>query len=255
MGSTTALAIALLLFCSNKVFAQSTQQNILFAQDKKDSKIEKNDPEEQEKPLDFSDTGRPGQHTAGDSRGNCSNLDGQVKAVVPTSHTGKTISSHPSFWVYFPYSSQRISYVEFVVQNEEREDIWRSQLRIDQDIGYKSFSLPKTAKPLETGQWYRWYVKVYCQSRTASAQYVQSWVKRIPLTSKLYLELQEKSEPSHKTYGSHGIWYDAVDRLLQEYQRRPSSLTLEQDWQNLIKAKGVELQALPNVEGSYEAVK
>lgn len=255
MGSTTALAIALLLLCGNKVLAQSIQPNSSLIQDKKDSKVEKNDPEEKEKPLDFSDTGRPGQQTAGESRGSCTNLDDQVKAVVPTSHTGKTISSHPSFWIYFPYDSQQISHVEFVVQNEDREDIWRSQLKIDQGIGYKSFSLPETTPPLEIGQWYRWYVKVYCQSRIASAQYVQSWVKRIPLNSELYLELQQESKPFHKTYGSHGVWYDAIDRLLQEYQRHPSSLTLEQDWRNLIGAKGVELQTLPDVEASYEAVK
>ena len=173
---------------------------------------------------------------------------------MPTSHSGKTVSGHPNFWVYFPYSNDQISHVEFVLQNEAREDVWRSQSNVNQDTGYQNFSLPKNEAPLEVGQWYRWYVKVYCQPHVASAQYVQSWVKRIPLTSTLYVELQQESQQHHKIYGNYGIWYDAVDRLLNEYQRQPTNLVLEQDWQDLIKAKGVELQTLPEVGASYEAV-
>ncbi len=256
MGSITALIIALLLLYTDSALAQSIEQQISVSSNQEDAKTPKKEPpKKEEKPLDFSDTGRPGQQTAGESRGNCPNFDSKVEAVVPTSHAGKTVSSHPRFWVYFPYNSPQISYVEFILQNEAREDIWRSQFKLDKDIGYKSFSLPKTESPLEVGQWYRWYVKVYCQSHTASAQYVQSWVKRVPLTSRLYLELQQESSPPYVTYSNYGIWYDAIDGLLEEYQRHPSNLSLEQDWQNLIKAKGVELNSLPNVEAIYEAVK
>lgn len=204
--------------------------------------------------LDFSDTGRPGQQTAGESRGSCVNAEDNLEAIIPVSHSGKTVSGHPRFWVYFPYTSHQISHVEFIVQNEAREDVWRSQLEIENDTGYKSFSIPETEAPLEIGQWYRWYVKVYCD-RFASAGYVQGWVNRIPLLSRLYLELQETSRLSHQIYGNHGIWYDAIDRLLSAYQSEPDNLALERDWQNLIRAKGVELQQLPQVKSSYEAVK
>ena len=258
MGSiVTTIIVALLLLHSNSAFARSIEpQNLLVISNKKDAKTEKNDPPKKDKkPLDFSDTGRPGQQTAGESRGSCANLESKLEAIVPISHAGKTVSSHPSFWVYLPYSNKQISHVEFVLQNEAREDIWRSQFEATQNIGYKSFSLPKTVSPLKVGQWYRWYVKVYCQSHTASAQYVQGWIERIPLSSKLNLELQQQFQPSHKIYGNYSIWYDAVDRLIQKYHRHPSSLALEQDWQNLINAKGVKLQSLPNVGASYEAVK
>ena len=205
--------------------------------------------------LDFSDTGRPGQQTAGESRGSCSlQANNNLEAVIPVSHSGKTVSGHPRFWVYFPYTPHQISHVEFVVQNEAREDVWRSQLSIENDTGYKSFSIPKTEAPLEIGRWYRWYVKVYCD-RSASAGYVQGWVNRVPLLSRLYLELQQKSQLSHQIYGSHGIWYDAIDRLLTVYQSRPGNMALERDWQNFIRARGVRLQQLPQIETSYEAVK
>ena len=257
MGSIKALTIIGLLLSNNYVVAQASQQNYRPVADKKERKTEEDEPnrQEEQKPLDFSDTGRPGQQTAGESRGGCPNLNEKIKAVVPVSHTGKTVAGHPKFWVYFPYSSPQISHVEFILQNENREDIWRTQLDPDESIGYKNFSLPKTEPALKIGQWYRWYLKVYCQSNVASAQYVQSWVKRVPLDSKLYLELEKQSQSPYKTYSSYGIWYDSVDRLLSEYQSDPSNLALEKDWQNLIRAKGVELQSLPEVGVSYEAVK
>ena len=254
---TTTIIVTSFLQFGNSAFARSIEPaKFLISSDKKDAKTKKTEPPEQEeKPLDFSDTGRPGQQTAGESRGGCVNSDSKLEAVVPVSHAGKTVSTHPSFWVYLPYNNKQVDRVEFILQNEAREDVWRSQFEANKNTGYKSFSLPKSAPPLQVGQWYRWYVKVYCRSNTASAQYVQSWVKRVPLTSKLYLELQEQCRLPHKILGNYGIWYDSVDRLIQEYQRQPTNIALEQDWQNLLQAKGVELQSLPNVGASYEAVK
>ena len=254
---TTTIIVTLFWLFSNSAFARSIEPaDFLVSSDRQDAETKKKEPpKKEEKPLDFSDTGRPGQQTAGESRGGCVNADSKLEAIVPISHAGKTVSSHPSFWVYLPYNNKQISHVEFILQNEAREDVWRSQIEATENIGYKGFSLPKTAPPLQVGQWYRWYVKVYCESDTASAQYVQSWVKRIPLTSKLYLELQEQSQLPYEILGNYGIWYDSVDRLIQKYQRYPTNIALEQDWQNLIQAKGVELQSLPNVGASYEAVK
>lgn len=275
MGSIIFFTLALLLLGNQYVFANPTPQppsprTTVTTSEEKNTQAEQNNQAEQDKPnkkspeqeessssLDFSHTGRPGQQTAGESRGICPNLDDKISAVVPASHSGKTVSTHPSFWVYFPDTAQNISHVEFVLQNEEREDVWRSQSKINQDFspGYKQFSLPATTSGLETGQWYRWYVKLYCQPDIASTQYVQSWVKRVHKASGLYLELQEGAKASHKIYSNHEIWYDAIDQLLEEYQRQPSNLALEQDWQNLIRAKGVKLHSLPNVGTIYEAVK
>ncbi|MEM8719696.1 MAG: DUF928 domain-containing protein [Cyanobacteria bacterium P01_G01_bin.39] len=208
--------------------------------------------QEQRDALDFSGTGRPGQQTAGESRGSCANAS-NFQALVPVSRTGKTVLKRPRFWVYFPEALTQKSQVEFVVQNEAREDVWRSRSQLDQEPGYKSFTLPNTAAPLEVGQWYRWYVKIYCDSQVASAQYVQGWVSRIALNSQLHLELIDNPQGHHLIYGNHRIWYDAIDQLLSDYQNNPLNLSLEQDWQNLIGARGVELQGLPSIGGSYKA--
>ena len=255
----TTIVVFLLIFNNYSVaFANTRQPNNSRSNKpntvKKDSPNRQRQTQSKQKPLDFSDTGRPGQQTAGESRGNCINTERDLSAVIPASHSGKTTSGHPRFWVYFPYTRQQINRIEFIIQNEAREDIWRSQIKRDGNEGYQSFSMPTTAAPLEVGQWYRWYVKVYCNSQLASAEYVQGWVRRVPLLSDIYLELQQESIPSHQIYSDRGIWYDAVDRLLALYKSEPGNMSLEQDWQNLIKAKGVELDSLPQVGATYEAI-
>jgi hypothetical protein len=202
--------------------------------------------------LDFSATGRPGQQTAGESRGSCGDAMEPIRAMLPESNSGKTVMAHPRFWVYFPQLGAETKDVEFVIQDEARKDVWRSRSPLTSTANYQSFDLPATEAPLQIGQWYRWYVKVYCHDQVASVQYVQGWIKRIPLTSELYLELQKNSpKTDHLTYGNHHIWYDAMDQLLSSYQNNPKNLALEQDWQNLIKAKGVKLEQLPPLEGTH----
>jgi Domain of Unknown Function (DUF928) len=202
--------------------------------------------------LDFSATGRPGQQTAGESRGSCGNVIEPIRAMLPESNSGKTVMGHPRFWVYFPSLGAETKDVEFVIQDEARQDVWRSRSPLTSTANYQSFDLPATEAPLSIGQWYRWYVKVYCQDQVASVQYVQGWIQRIPLTSELYLELQKNSpKTDHLTYGSHHIWYDAIDQLLSFYQNNPKNLALAQDWQNLIRAKGVKLEQLPPLEVTH----
>ena len=223
----------------------STPQSVNSSQQKPKNKKERNSDA-----LDFSGTGRPGQQTAGESRGSCSNLDEPIMAMLPESNSGKTVLGHPSFWVYFPQSKAKNVEVEFIVQDEGRKDVWRSRSALNSRSGYQSFSIPQTEAPLEIGQWYRWYVKLYCGDRIASSQYIQGWVNRVSLNSKLYLELQQNQQQSHVTYANHRIWYEAVGELLSSYHRNPQNIALEQDWQNIVEAKGVSLHLLPTLGGN-----
>ena len=249
------IACLLLPCISTSVFSKEVDRNTSSPKtDRENSKPTKR--KEREESLDFSSTGRPGQQTAGESRGNCTNINDFLKAVMPVSHSGKTILGHPSFWVYLPQiNKQQASLIEFIVQNEAREDIWRSQIQPPQDGRYHKFSLPKTEPPLEIGRWYLWYVKIYCDSQLASSQYVQGWVRRVPMGSSLHLELQQDGQSSHLTYAKHGIWYDAIDKLLSQYKPDSSDLDLEKDWKNLIRAKGVQLHHLPCIRANFTSRK
>lgn len=259
MRSILTTALVCLLLPSVSATAQSVnikEERLVSSskqQDPKTAKREQKKSSNSEESLDFSGMGRPGQQAAGESRGNCTNA-GRIEALLPISKSGHTVKRYPNFWVYFSDTLPPGSQVEFIIQNEAREDVWRSRSQLAHKPGYQNFTLPETESPLEIDQWYRWYVKVYCNSQVASTQYVQGWVKRLDLSSRLYLELQENKEKSHFVYGNHRIWYDAIDQLLTTYHNEPTNLTLEKDWQTFIEAKGVNLHLLPSIGGSYKAI-
>lgn len=251
MRTILTIIIACLLSPSLAISVQSVEQQ--EQQEEVTNSSESKQPITTEKPreseiLDFSGTGRPGQQTAGESRGTCANVAQPMTAVIPESNSGTTVLGHPSFWVHLPELAAETTEVEFIIQDESRKDIWRSRSLVNSTTGYQHFSLPTTEKPLEIDQWYRWYVKVYCDQQIASVQYVQGWINRIPLSSQLHLELQKNSSKNHhRIYGRHRIWYDTMNQLLTSYHRDPHNLALESDWQNLIRAKGVKLDTLPSV--------
>ncbi|MEM9274914.1 MAG: DUF928 domain-containing protein [Cyanobacteria bacterium P01_F01_bin.143] len=225
--------------------------------------------ETEEKPLDFSDTGRSGQQTAGETRrGQCPDVDWPLTALVPSSNSGKTIATHPKLWFYLPYSDQDISKIEFVIQDAKRRDISRQTLTPQDMPGYLTAGLPETEPGLETGKSYRWYLKVYCQDDANIAPlFVQGWIDKVavrediaeqPLTeetsvvaaivdvNELSIDSQEDNSP-HMKYAYDELWFDAIDSFLTSYVASPNNSTLKKDWEKLIKAKGADLE-LPGLE-------
>ncbi len=205
-------------------------------------------PESEEEPLDFSDTGRSGQQTAGETRrGQCPDVSFPLTALVPSSNLGKTIAAHPKLWFYVPYSTKDISKIEFVIQDANRNDISRQTWQPQNIPGYLSTSLPETEPALETSKSYRWYFKVYCQQNGNSAPlFVQGWIEKSELSKDLSLQLQAEQSP-HMLYAHNDLWFDAINSLLHYYLIAPNDSAIRQDWEKLIKAKGADLE-LPTLE-------
>jgi hypothetical protein len=196
----------------------------------------------QEEP-DFSSTGRPGRQTSGESRSNCPATSLPLTALMPTSNWGKTVSERPTFWFYVPYSPQEAPVGEFVLQDEARQDIYRIPFTLPKTPGFVSFSLPSERSPLAINQWYRWYFKLYCdRQQSSSPTFVQGWVQRVALTPELENQLQEDI-----IYAAQQVWYDAIAHLARRRLANPTDTQLENNWNRLLKAKGVNIE-LPNSE-------
>lgn len=194
---------------------------------------------------DFSGAGRPGRQTSGESRSNCPATDTRLTALMPVSNWGTTTAARPTFWFYVPYTPQQAPVGEFVLQNESRQDVARIPFILPNTPGFMSFALPSSQAPLTVDKWYRWYFKLYCdRQKSSSPIFVQGWVQRITLNPELEERL-EKSNRKDLVYRDRQIWYDAIAHLANLRLANPSDLKLEEDWNRLLKAKGVELN-LPN---------
>ena len=203
-------------------------------------------PKSEEEPLDFSDTGRSGQQTAGETRrGQCPDVSFPLTALVPSSNSGKTIATHPQLWFYVPYSPNDLHKIEFVIQDAERNDIFRQTWQPQNIPGYLSTGLPETETALETSKSYRWYLKVYCQQNGNSAPlFVQGWIDKIELSQDLSQQVTVEQSP-HMIYAHKNLWFDAIDSLLHYYLMAPSNSEIRADWEKLIKAKGADLELPP----------
>ena len=170
----------------------------------------------QENKLDFSGDGRPGRRKGGGSRSTCPNSDIPLTALVPKNNIGTTVSDRPSLWFYVPYRPEQVGAIEVVLQDESENDVYRQAFALPKTPGLVNFQLPQNAPPLAVNQSYRWYFKLYCdRSSLATANFVEGWIKRIPLNPDLAARLKSKDSPAHKEYESSLVWFDSLDSLAQ----------------------------------------
>ena len=198
----------------------------------------------QEEP-DFSGDGRPGRRAGGGSRSPCLPMELPLTALMPATNSGKTIAERPTFWFYVPYSPQEARSGEFVLQNEKNDDVSRTPFTLPKTPGFVSFSIPPTQPGLEIKKWYRWYFKLYCDPQKLSgSDFVEGWVQRIELTTALDTQLKAAKPQEYIAYASNLIWYDALDRLAQLRLTKPPNATLDNDWADLLKLRGVGSERL-----------
>lgn len=189
-------------------------------------------------PYDFSADGRSGRRTSGGSRGNCPQLDPGVTALIPIANWGRTVSGHPTWWFYIPYAPEQAPVGEFVLQDKDYNDLHREEFSLPQTPGFISVSLPKGSTELEIATSYRWQLNLYCsRDRLSVPIFVSGWIERVSPDP----ELVRAAEPQHRTYANYGIWFDAVGHLARRYQSDPTNAGIAWEWQNLLRAKGVEL--------------
>lgn len=249
LGTSSSLAEK-----ESPLLQEEVKNSKLSLKNKNQSNSQSNNSSETEEALDFSDTGRSGQQTAGETRsGQCGNVAIPLTALVPSSNSGKTIATHPQLWFYVPYATKDINKIEFVIQDAERNDISRQTWQPQNTPGYLSAGLPKTESALETDKLYRWYFKVYCHDNDNSAPlFVQGWIERIGVSEDSLHAVTPEPAP-HMIYAEQNLWFDAIDSLLtllNSHAIAPNNTEIIVDWEKLIEACGVDLE-LPELETTH----
>ncbi|MBI4780714.1 MAG: DUF928 domain-containing protein [Oscillatoriophycideae cyanobacterium NC_groundwater_1537_Pr4_S-0.65um_50_18] len=191
-------------------------------------------------------TGRPGRRADAGSRGcsgdetNASELT--LTALVPTQVTasstvvfGKTAAERPTFWFYVPYRSS--STATFVLQDQDGNSIYQSDMVLPETAGILSVTLPATSAPLEAGKLYHWFFKLYCRSTSPPDSFVDGWIQRESLPSDLTQQLKTATLPQQvRLYAAQGLWFEALSTAAE--QRRANSG--DSAWAELLRAIGLE---------------
>lgn len=207
------------------------------------------------------DLGAPGQREGAASRGACPKIAQPLTALVPVTKSASgeqqqvkqlamtssesvwslTVATHPTFWFYVPYAPPSLKSVEFALQDEQDEDIYRTTVDLPAVPGIVSLSLPANSKPLETGKPYHWFFKIYCNPQTTSVPiFVEGWVQRVTPTPSLANQLKTATPQKRiDLYAEAGLWHDALTALGELRQANPQNANLTANWNKLLHSVGL----------------
>jgi len=196
----------------------------------------------------------PGQREPGGSLGEpeavCPAVPGTLTAIAPPNVQGKTISEQPMFWFYVPYGAEQPGVGEFSLftQNVQQE-LYRGYFSLPTTAGFVGIPIPvAVGSQLQNSNHYRWYLNLYCQEPTESAESeplnietiptevpnlsIYGWVQRVEATSE---------HQSLISNGADTIWYDAIAHLAQQLQDpAQSNQDVQEKWTELLSSVGLD---------------
>ncbi len=171
---------------------------------------------------------------------------GQSASTTPTTSEsvyGLTVAERPTFWFYVPYPLTSSRPVEFVLQDENGNDVYQTQFTESGTVpGVVGLQLPPTVDPLEVGKRYRWFFLIYCNPEQPT--FVEGWVERVELNPTLKNQLDQATTPQQKAalYAEAGVWYEAVTTLAELRRQKPNDQAVSAQWLELLQS--VDLEAI-----------
>ncbi|MDJ0706814.1 MAG: DUF928 domain-containing protein [Leptolyngbyaceae cyanobacterium MO_188.B28] len=157
-----------------------------------------------------------------------------------------TVSEHPSFWVYAPYTQTEIAAAQFSLQEGDAE-IYRTDIQLLTTAGIVELALPTTIPPLEVDKDYRWYFDITCPQSDpadeASLTTITGMVRRVAPSAALESELAIAQSPLEKihAYAENQIWYETLTELAHLRLSDPDNLELETLWKDLLSDPNIGL--------------
>ncbi|KAM3115799.1 DUF928 domain-containing protein [Phormidesmis sp. 146-33] len=169
----------------------------------------------------------------------CNNNSSKPTALtllVPDTAEGLvTTASNPSF--FWHIETPKTVSMKFVLSDPAvAQPVFVKELQSTKS-GIVQVDLP-TKKPLKIGTQYRWTVLVTCKVGGTSEIYARSFIQRVnnPL---LQRQIRGKSNLEKAVaFAADGIWYDALDALLEAYQKDPKNAYLRSELKSLLTQVG-----------------
>lgn len=183
--------------------------------------------------------------SGGGTRGNKCEQDKEIlppalTAIRPDSSLanglGWTGLESPQFFVYVLPTAARSA--EFVLKDEQENDIYRTKFAINGRPGIFSVSLPKNSVKLEVGKNYHWYFAIICNPNNRRKDVsVDGWSRRVEIPASLAGQLNNVGERDRsKLYAQNSIWHEAVATLAEERRKAPNDPVLAAEWKNLLES-------------------
>jgi Domain of Unknown Function (DUF928) len=211
------------------------------------------------------DQGAPEQSVGGSTRGGSGEVCPQdrnagfsartVKAVLPKSKQGLTVSSHPTFLLYVPQTSA--AEARFILQDDSNPnqviEIYETTFALPKDLtetgGLVTIEIPESLPELEVGQTYTYYATLICSpGDSGGINYDQGSISRVEVPSQIaQVQANEALSPEESLwqqamlYAESGIWLDMVNTLISLMEYEPDNQDLQRQWMSLMRSDAVKL--------------
>ncbi|MEM9905933.1 MAG: DUF928 domain-containing protein [Cyanobacteria bacterium P01_D01_bin.44] len=134
-----------------------------------------------------------------------------LTALIPDSGLGQTLADEPTFWFYSPYTAEEVQLGEFsILTQDETQRVYKTHFTLPARPGFVSIQVPRqAASNLIDGQYYHWYLNLYCGSTAQPDLKIDGWVQPLPRTAE---HVQQANNLSSD------LWYDVVSTLAEQLQ-------------------------------------
>lgn len=239
-GMTLAIAI----YLGHLFFFSPSSQSLEKTKSEKNPENEEIYSEELPIPPD---TGTPeGESTPGGTRPEtlCKQTPTPVTAIVANNGKDFTLSSHPTFWFYVPYTPEETRYIEFALLNpQQQKTIYRTAIQTITTPGIIKITIPPEQQyEIESQKNYRWNLMLYCSANQTDEPDVvlNGWVQRVSINTELDSQLKTATSNSYRIYLNNKIWYDAINAIAQQHFANPDNSELYSAWIEILQSLGKE---------------
>lgn len=160
--------------------------------------------------------GKPKKRGVAASRRGCPPIKQPLTALIPARNVNLTYSEHPTFWFHISALPPQARIGEFIVQDKEYNDIYRTSLKLPEKAGIISVKLPKESQQsLTLNQTYQWYFKINCNPQDKSVYlFVDGEIERV----------------SPNNYSIENIWFDNLTTVAEKLRTSPQDPTVREEW-------------------------
>jgi hypothetical protein len=185
--------------------------------------------------IDFNPPpGIPNSNSSGGRRGNFCNQETSISfmAIFPDNKEYHLTSlERPNFYIYLPETTTTEGYF-FLDNYETGAEIYYTSMPITHSNSLIKIEFPKNSPPLQENIIYKWGFGLICDNDNNNMDFVDGLIQKVDFT------LPENAHLSldiAKIYGKNGIWYDALDVLIQLYQIEPNNQEILDNLQSLLR--------------------
>ncbi len=169
------------------------------------------------------------------NRANSPSNHSSLMLLVPSTNFGLTKAERPKLWIDLPETSAR----QLVLSIREEGITHHSKtfIPIKGESGLVNLQPSPDSPSLEVGKTYKWSVVLVCGEKPSpNDPALETWVRRVDSPEPLD---QASALEQAAWYGEQGIWYEALNFLLQARRAQPDNQELLVIWKKFLESGGL----------------